>query len=536
MKFKTKSYCFESLLGIVILCFSINEATAQSNTLYYCANSGTNTGQIAKTTLTGSSHSTKTILINNANLSSMGNERAIWVDYNSGFLYWCEGNSTNANWGVYRVSTSATFPATSATTIVNGFTGAAISPWGVAATGSTVYVMFSGSGQTDKIKKYTYAGSALDYNSAGTDVVTGIDVGRYIAVDFSVNPNLIYWSDLGPTNGRKVMRAPVNTTTAATSATSVNNPVLSHTVDDQPNELCIDDVNDRVYWVDVNINSGSGTGTASTSKICYVSTNATMPATPNVLYNAGTVYAWGMALDIQNQKIYYAENAGQTAGTNEIRRFSVSNPSGTVGDELTGLDAVKSIKLGFNTHLPVELLSFVATKEGRNVLLKWSTATELNNSHFEIERSTDGHEWEKIAKVKGAGNSSNIVSYNYTDFMVPDGFNTIYYRLVQVDFDGKNNNLPARAVDLKLPFGCALMDHPLNEVSQLSIQSGGNGTCLIQFRDIRGNLLVDDKMQVHEGENFYNLGYVTQTLQYGIYVLTVTSPQGEVITHKIVKK
>ncbi|MGE6219010.1 hypothetical protein ACQKCH_04220 [Nubsella zeaxanthinifaciens] len=87
------------------------------------------------------------------------------------------------------------------------------------------------------------------------------------------------------------------------------------------------------------------------------------------------------------------------------------------------------------TTLPVSLTNFTAkaNKQG-SINLAWSTASEQNNSHFEITRSADGKAFSKIDQVAGANNSSSIKNYSYTDANPIAGVN--YYQLKQVDFDG----------------------------------------------------------------------------------------------------
>ncbi|WP_425391465.1 DUF2341 domain-containing protein [Ekhidna sp.] len=86
--------------------------------------------------------------------------------------------------------------------------------------------------------------------------------------------------------------------------------------------------------------------------------------------------------------------------------------------------------------LPVELKSFSATHRGDYVILEWVTTTEINNDYFTIERSTSGSNFESIAKVQGAGNSSEIIHYESIDDSPL--FGSAYYRLKQTDFDGTN--------------------------------------------------------------------------------------------------
>jgi Secretion system C-terminal sorting domain len=83
---------------------------------------------------------------------------------------------------------------------------------------------------------------------------------------------------------------------------------------------------------------------------------------------------------------------------------------------------------------PVKLLTFGATKFNTDILVKWETAQEINNSHYIIERSTDGISFSSVGQVKGNENSNVIVAYNFLDVNAPTV--NLYYRLKQVDVDG----------------------------------------------------------------------------------------------------
>lgn len=85
--------------------------------------------------------------------------------------------------------------------------------------------------------------------------------------------------------------------------------------------------------------------------------------------------------------------------------------------------------------LPIELLFFKARCKESNRLLTWSTASEINNNYFSIERSPDARSWSILAKIAGAGNSSDKRDYSYLDVSNYPG--SVYYRLKQTDYDGK---------------------------------------------------------------------------------------------------
>ncbi|MBI4930887.1 MAG: T9SS type A sorting domain-containing protein [Bacteroidetes bacterium] len=93
---------------------------------------------------------------------------------------------------------------------------------------------------------------------------------------------------------------------------------------------------------------------------------------------------------------------------------------------------------------PVELLSFTGEQRGEEVLLQWSTASEINNDYFDVENSVDGKAFEKIGRVAGHGNTNQLLNYSFIDEYPYSGIN--YYRLKQVDYNGDYNYSPIIAV------------------------------------------------------------------------------------------
>ncbi|MBD0401876.1 T9SS type A sorting domain-containing protein [Flammeovirga sp. EKP202] len=94
------------------------------------------------------------------------------------------------------------------------------------------------------------------------------------------------------------------------------------------------------------------------------------------------------------------------------------------------------ISVGFTEQdLPVELIYFDAEIKEGEVELSWATATEVNNEGFIIEKSRDNRNWESIDFVEGEGTSNVTINYTYSDTDLYSG--RAYYRLRQIDFDGK---------------------------------------------------------------------------------------------------
>jgi len=124
-------------------------------------------------------------------------------------------------------------------------------------------------------------------------------------------------------------------------------------------------------------------------------------------------------------------------GGNETKVFSLAN---TTPWTSTQVDLIATNPPA--APLPIELMVFIARPlNATDVQLNWTTATEINSSHFDIERSTQGITWIKIGTVAAAGNSHSNLSYNLIDKNVFDSdevTNTdFYYRLNMVDLDGQ---------------------------------------------------------------------------------------------------
>lgn len=84
--------------------------------------------------------------------------------------------------------------------------------------------------------------------------------------------------------------------------------------------------------------------------------------------------------------------------------------------------------------LPVEMISFEAEKMNAFNYLTWSTASEINNDYFEVQKSVDGTNFETIGNIQGVGNSTVQNDYQFIDHDAE--YDIVYYRLKQVDFDG----------------------------------------------------------------------------------------------------
>ena len=109
--------------------------------------------------------------------------------------------------------------------------------------------------------------------------------------------------------------------------------------------------------------------------------------------------------------------------------------------------------------LPVSFISFTASKQNDNAaLLQWQTSQEINSSYYDVERSEDAVQFVKIGRVNAAGNTSSTSSYSFTDMLPANGIN--YYRLKQVDTDGRFVYTPVRTLHFGQPAAGAVKYFP----------------------------------------------------------------------------
>ncbi|MBV6479758.1 MAG: hypothetical protein HGGPFJEG_02551 [Ignavibacteria bacterium] len=168
---------------------------------------------------------------------------------------------------------------------------------------------------------------------------------------------------------------------------------------------------------------------------------------------------------------------------------------------------------------PVEMNSFSANVDGKNVTLNWSTNAEINNSGFDVERkSLNSSDWLKVAFVAGYGTTNEPKSYSYTDRNLSAG---VYnYRLKQIDFNGNFEyfNL-TKSVTVENPVKYELMQNfpnPFNPVTRIEYALPENASVTLSIYDNSGKLVaVIDKGLKPAGH--YSIEFNASGYSSGIY-------------------
>lgn len=245
-----------------------------------------------------------------------------------------------------------------------------------------------------------------------------------------------------------------------------------------------------------------------------------------IVHNAQRLMApneLGTALDFSSSNtvdinLNFTLNAAWVAANCEIVSF-VQN--------LNGKEILQGNKVALNelSELPVELTSFSAKATAGKVNLNWSTATEINNSGFEVERSLDGNSFFAVGFVRGNGTTTEPKAYTFSDELDVNGTETIYYRLKQVDYNGAFEYSDIVSVIFDLPTEFALgqnYPNPFNPTSKIKYSVPQSGLVSIVVYDLTGQEVATLINEVKEPGN-YELNFNANGLSSGVYFYRITA-------------
>jgi hypothetical protein len=173
--------------------------------------------------------------------------------------------------------------------------------------------------------------------------------------------------------------------------------------------------------------------------------------------------------------------------------------------------------------LPVTFLSFTATysEEKKGVELKWATASEIDNSHFDVEKSMNGMDFQKITEVEGSGNSTS--EHNYFAFDSRPYYTEInYYRLKQVDYDGNFDYSDIVAVLVEHPQAYfSVSPNPITRESKIYYNSLAEETWSCSIYNEMGLTVFNGKVKSLQGPNEMNVPF--SSLAAGVYLVKMNS-------------
>ncbi len=256
-------------------------------------------------------------------------------------------------------------------------------------------------------------------------------------------------------------------------------------------------------------------------------------ASSNVL----DTYDTGLHADADWTK--YSDTRTAPVGTRiiRIRLLSKNNSFMSLGDS-DGYTDDLLLNAG-STPLPIELISFNFSVEGKDIELTWETASEVNNDYFTVERSQDAVNFEPVGRVDGKGNYNGLSKYTLTDFNPLTGVS--YYRLKQTDFDGKYSYSDIISVNYvtSTPFdgpSMKLFPNPTTRGSDVKMELSGlspNKEILVVVTNVLGQQMYSKVIVSDTNGNILYAVDPYNQLPSGTYVVVATSDD-KLLTKRLV--
>lgn len=293
---------------------------------------------------------------------------------------------------------------------------------------------------------------------------------------------------------------------------------------DRPKQSPVVAVSMCEYW---NIDRSSGSSAVDIT--LYGNTNSGCGS------YTGTTYFNGTSLnDLRVVHWNGTEWTDANTGTN-----SVSGTSPDITVTAQGVNTFSPFSFGSvgSNPLPVKLIQFSGKINEGNVLLQWSTASERNNDHFDVERSMDGKQFIKVGEVAGAGNSTSIRYYSFTDPVAeqqPQG--NVYYRLKQVDMNQTaeySSVINVQFVKAGSVSITSVAPNPFNDHITVQFNSGLPGSVVVRLINLQGVEVDHTTAQAVRGDN--TVSFRTDDIAQGMYLLRIENGN-QAVTQKVLIK
>ena len=265
------------------------------------------------------------------------------------------------------------------------------------------------------------------------------------------------------------------------------------------------------YHVDVYCNNSGVSKTYSKGGIVYTLPNNTFHLWVNSVKVGGDL---PRSVEVDGAGGLSVGNSIALSNGIALNSFQFSSNNGTANSSGSITLKAPSVTYLVENTTPVSLVSFDAYRYNNTTRLNWSTASETNNKYFELYRAINDNNFSLIAKVDGAGNSTQKRFYAYTD---PEKYaGTGYYKLKQVDFDGTSE-----LFDIIRSVKSAIAEKDLtlfeaNDHIYGSYLAKKEGVAKLVVYDISGKVLFNTNIQLIQGLNKIEVPLIS--LQNGVYI------------------
>lgn len=258
-------------------------------------------------------------------------------------------------------------------------------------------------------------------------------------------------------------------------------------------------------------------------------TNMNFPYSTNMIYNITFRSDSDYVVVGFSGGVFHTTNDGQSWKQYNLGLLNVTQ-SQVIGCALVSPDTIvvggagaSLVKVALESIIPVELASFTAFVNQSNITLTWTTATEINNRGYQIERKfSTGDEWNILGFIPGAGTSTERKTYIYNDFnIIPGSYN---YRIRQFDFDGTSSvyNL-AETVEFGAPVNFELLQNypnPFNPNTVISYRLPISGDVTLKVFDILGNEVATLVDEIKDA-GYHSVEFNATGLSSGVYFYSI---------------
>lgn len=228
---------------------------------------------------------------------------------------------------------------------------------------------------------------------------------------------------------------------------------------------------------------------------------------------------------------FTASNSASMAGSGnlEVGGETNINNSGNVFGSTSGCSP-GPCEYGSGAGLPISLIEFNAIAyNSKNLQIDWTTNSEVNNEHFKIEISKNRNEFELLAEISGAGNSTDLLKYSIVRENPFSNENIVYVRLTQVDYNGDSKTFNPVAVNLNNIDGFSSIDknqlhlypNP-TDGSNLTLKASdlNAGTYTLEIIDLNGRRIYQNEIDLPEQRADFKYNVLEQqNLNPGFYIL-----------------
>ncbi len=242
-----------------------------------------------------------------------------------------------------------------------------------------------------------------------------------------------------------------------------------------------------------------------------------------------------------------------SVSSNQLNMNSGSNITVFTGGSISGSSNSNQIKIGSggaewsgpgtsagpfvitngSSTLPIELIEFFGTCETNGVKLNWSTATELNNDYFSIERSINGFDWLSIAIMEGGGTRKTLKHYTFTDHILNEA-KIYYYRLKQVDFDKSSSTSKLISVSCQQSFEIESTIFPNPASNEFNVQFNLKqevAEVWLSVNNAIGEIVLESELKLVNGVNTFSFPI---SFESGLYTIVFSGGNFIVPSQKLI--